>query len=336
MGRKANPGTTKSARAQKSAPRLRVAKRTGLPAIAPGGPPACYVNRYWQEDGMAGAYVLRRLPDGSCAMASFLIDFFCLGLKEAVVHPMMSPREFQSQVLRQLNKQMEIERITPDQLLALVAAAIHHARRNGFRLPLGYERAVALLGDIGDASSADVCAFGIDGVLYYAGTRQDLESRLAPETLEAFLDRDDVDVEFMEPDEIALLSGVNDRPDESVDFFAKSQQAMLDAIRRWCFANGEAPSLRLAEAVDLLMQSMLSNPDMDPDHPLKSGSTRPIARGLGQLLSLDTASNRAEIDAALGQFRRWALQFKDPREFFAAIGMEFMDEAGDSRKRSKL
>src|SRR5687767_4262155 len=44
---------------------------------------ACYMNDDWRERGQAVAFVLRRGPGGVLAMASFMIDLWCAGLKDA-------------------------------------------------------------------------------------------------------------------------------------------------------------------------------------------------------------------------------------------------------------
>lgn len=43
----------------------------------------CYVNSDWAEQGMAHVVIVRRRPDGKFAMAVYLVDTYCLGVKDA-------------------------------------------------------------------------------------------------------------------------------------------------------------------------------------------------------------------------------------------------------------
>lgn len=43
----------------------------------------CYVNTDWKEQGMAHVVIVRRRPDGKFAIAVYLVDTFCLGVKDA-------------------------------------------------------------------------------------------------------------------------------------------------------------------------------------------------------------------------------------------------------------
>ena len=43
----------------------------------------CYVNADWAEQGMAHVVIVRRRPDGKFAMAVYLVDTYCLGVKDA-------------------------------------------------------------------------------------------------------------------------------------------------------------------------------------------------------------------------------------------------------------
>jgi len=47
----------------------------------PVGP--CYVSRTWQDRGLAQVIVLRQVPDGTFLLGAYLVDVFCLGVKNA-------------------------------------------------------------------------------------------------------------------------------------------------------------------------------------------------------------------------------------------------------------
>lgn len=49
----------------------------------------------WQESGMAHVIVTRIRPSGNLVMGTFLVDTFCLGVKDAGYHENMTPSNFE-------------------------------------------------------------------------------------------------------------------------------------------------------------------------------------------------------------------------------------------------
>ena len=47
----------------------------------PAGP--CYISGTWQDRGLAQVIVLRQVPDGTFLLGAYLVDVFCLGVKNA-------------------------------------------------------------------------------------------------------------------------------------------------------------------------------------------------------------------------------------------------------------
>ena len=58
----------------------------------------CYVNTNWREEGMAHVMVVRRRPDDRFAMVSYLVDTFCLGVKDAMWNTRMEKSEIDALV----------------------------------------------------------------------------------------------------------------------------------------------------------------------------------------------------------------------------------------------
>jgi hypothetical protein len=42
-----------------------------------------YLNQNWRETGQAAVFALRRAPEGGLVLASFFVDTWCMGLKDA-------------------------------------------------------------------------------------------------------------------------------------------------------------------------------------------------------------------------------------------------------------
>lgn len=304
---------------------------------------ACYVNANWRDTGQASIFLLRRHPAGGYAMAAYLVDLWCTGLKDAFGDLGMTRQEFESRFLQRAEDRMEIVRLEPSTAKALVAGGIRFARQNGFRLPRHYERWTALLGDIGDWPQADLSQFGKDGKLLFVGSMLDLRKRLIGSSVEQFLQREDVqftvgeplsdfggddfgdeDEEF-DPDEEAF-----DPQDEQIveEARAMMRERIANRVRQWCFAKGIAPSPRLADAAEvLLVSSAASAPTLEEDHESQQAqmATESIDKLEERLATLSPAEAE-QIRQGMNQLGEYTQRFSSPAEFWRAVGLG--DEPG--------
>jgi hypothetical protein len=117
------------------------------------------------SDGIGHLTLTRSLPGGQLAMAGFLVDAYCLGVKNAM-YRVVSPEEFEF-YRRQLHERTPLESVHPSCLRKLVEEAIVYARDIGFSPHPDYAKAARLFGDI-DASACPVrYTFGKDGKPFY-------------------------------------------------------------------------------------------------------------------------------------------------------------------------
>jgi hypothetical protein len=260
---------------------------------------ACYVNSDWQTGGMATIHVVRHNPRGGMALACFLIDLWCAGLKDAWGALDLTTEDIDRHLDRTKGR-LTLIRIDPDAAKNLVAGAIRFARQNGFRLPHHYERWTRVLGAIPDIASADLCPFGKDGGLLWMGPMDDLRRRLIGCSLEDFLDRPDVvyvagvsdlgeddedydedDYDDDDDDEDELTDSQDDgnqSTSELEEILSLSADQLVQLIQNLCNQTGEKPSPLMHEAAMVLLSgtlAMLSRPD-DDDSP--SVSEDPIDR----------------------------------------------------------
>lgn len=280
-------------RKQKQTQARKAASVTPLDRIArSGGILECYVNADWRESGMASLQVLGQAADGRCAHAAFLIDVWCVGLKDAFGSRTALRTEF-NELLDRMGEMLDVVPIPPAEARRLVAGGVRFSRRNGFHLPPHVDRWTAIFGGLGDTAFADLDGFGVDGdagALRYIGTREFLRRRLAACTPDEFLAR--ADVEWVmgdgtprsladeddfayedDHDHEAEAGPAADAGDDDPDAFDSEGDARLlaelaktiggaadqteDAVRKWCFQTGRAPHPRLREAVNTLLVSTL-------------------------------------------------------------------------------
>jgi len=226
---------------------------------------ACYINEDWERDGTAAIHVLRRTPGGGHAVASFLVDLWCAGLKDAFGRLDISMDEFHDNLDR-VQDETTLVQTDPELVRQLLAGSIRFARQNGFRLPPHYERWLNVFGGVGDVASADLSHFGKDGKLLWVGPLEDLRRRLIGCTPEEFIKRPDVDfiaevTDVEEYDDSDDDDEYDPEFDDLVDHMRGHIDVLIDRmvtnLRQRLEKAGEAPAERLDDAVAIILIDQL-------------------------------------------------------------------------------
>ncbi|MCB1764912.1 MAG: hypothetical protein KDJ22_02465 [Candidatus Competibacteraceae bacterium] len=145
------------------------------------------------KEGLGHLILTRSLPNGQLALASFLVDTYCLGVKDAM-YRVVSPEEFEY-YRQQVHDRTPLGSVHPSCLRRLVEEAVGYARDIGFSPHTDYAKAARLFGDI-DASACSVrYTFGKDGKpCYISGSYENLQQqRKIIETLKRNLGSDGFD-----------------------------------------------------------------------------------------------------------------------------------------------
>ena len=236
---------------------------------------ACYVNADWEAGGIAAIHLIRQNPQGGMALACFLIDLWCAGLKDAWGAIDMTSDDTDGH-LKRAGEVFDLVRIDPEAARHLVAGAIRFARQNGFRLPPHFERWTNVLGDLPDIATADLRQFGKDGGLLWVGSLDDLQRRLIGCSVDEFLARPNVhfisevedldDAELDDDEDDDSLKDEEDFEEFLKDFGALTEECYSNALRR-CQERGETPMPEMREALSamLLGQLLRERLDMEPE-----------------------------------------------------------------------
>lgn len=133
--------------------------------------PALFTNQGIGQLGLS-----RRLPTGDYAVAVFLVDRFCLGIKDTIAE-ILSPSQYERRILQTARRDMNAEPIDPPSLRKIVEGAVAYARQLGLSPHPDYARGRLLLGDIDPAQAQRDCEFGQDGKPYFVAGPYDTPER---------------------------------------------------------------------------------------------------------------------------------------------------------------
>lgn len=108
-------------------------------------------------------YVLisRKLPDGRIAFGAFLLDVFCLGVKNAF--PGITPPEDYAEMRESLGSTMELVSIEPACARKLTEGAVAYARDLGLPPHADYRKTQPIFGNVDPSACPHEYAYGKDG-----------------------------------------------------------------------------------------------------------------------------------------------------------------------------
>ncbi len=109
----------------------------------------CWVNAEWRDPTQINQVVLaRRDPHtGVVALAAYLVDLACLGVKNALVANFPSAREYRSAFLQDVKMRQEMVEVDVNLVAAIIKAGLEYAASLKFRPHPDYAEAAILLGD---------------------------------------------------------------------------------------------------------------------------------------------------------------------------------------------
>lgn len=123
----------------------------------------CYIApTTWQENGMAHVIVTRVRPSGNLIMASFLVDTFCLGVKDAWYNENITPYDFEKH-LDKYHNGMDVEEISYNEAHNLIYGAIAFAEEGGIKPSKDFDPAGYILEEDTDDVPLIEFEFGKDG-----------------------------------------------------------------------------------------------------------------------------------------------------------------------------
>ena len=134
----------------------------------------CLMGEEVEEFGIGQAVISRQLPSGEVAFAFFLIDRYCLGIKDAFGD--IRTRGEYRELLEETGKDVEFVKLSPANLRCAVEEAVEYARDLGLEPHSDYRRVKPIFGDIDPQEATEHLEFGKEGKPFFcAGPHDDLE-----------------------------------------------------------------------------------------------------------------------------------------------------------------
>jgi hypothetical protein len=123
----------------------------------------CWAMPGWEEGGMAVVVVARRQPDGNILYGTYLVDHYCLGLKNTFFNADIPMGQFQREVLPEAVQGNEPVEISPALAHELIYGSIEYAEQYGFRPQRDYRRTRNILDPPDTHPRTGTVEFGHEG-----------------------------------------------------------------------------------------------------------------------------------------------------------------------------
>ena len=128
------------------------------------------------EKGMGITVFSRRLPDSRIAVGTFLVDVFCLGVKDAMAS-IMAEWEYEDYIAG-VEEKHSLKVVEPACIVKLVEESVDYARDIGFFPHKDYRKARKIFGAVDLADCKTEFEFGKDGKPFYISGPYDSETKI--------------------------------------------------------------------------------------------------------------------------------------------------------------
>jgi hypothetical protein len=136
----------------------------------------CYISEDVWDQGLGYVIISRQLPDLRVAFASFMVDRYCLGVKDTFAR-IATKGDYEEDLIEQLESRFELIKVTPATARRLVEDAVAYAQRLGLSPHPDYRRSQAIFGDIDPQAAAEVFEMGMDGKPHFIAGPYDTPDR---------------------------------------------------------------------------------------------------------------------------------------------------------------
>jgi hypothetical protein len=136
----------------------------------------CLINPSWKKRGLAVILLSRRQPDGNITFGNYLVDIYCLGLKNTFCNVDFSPTRYRTEVVARSYDDETPEPCPVDLAHHIIYGAIDYAAQFGFEPEKDFDLSQYVLDAREDVGPCEGVEFGHNGKpLYVAGPHDNVE-----------------------------------------------------------------------------------------------------------------------------------------------------------------
>jgi hypothetical protein len=136
----------------------------------------CFIPDSLEDQGIGWVLLSRELPGGQVAVVTFLVDTYCLGVKD-VVFEVLGRSAYESKYARKLRTEIPSHSAEPAEACKLLTDAVAYARGIGLPPHPDYAKATHFFAGINPADSNAQFQFGKDGKPFFVGGPRDTQER---------------------------------------------------------------------------------------------------------------------------------------------------------------
>jgi len=156
------------------------AKSAGLPQQLAGASRYpilhCWVSENVWDQGLGYVCLSRELPGQQVAFVLFLLDRYCLGVKDAIAR-VDGRFTYDSRITREMRGKSPAHDVTPACARKLVEGAVAYARDLGLHPHPDYQTAKLIFGNINAAECTEEFEYGKDGKPFFVAGPYDTPAR---------------------------------------------------------------------------------------------------------------------------------------------------------------
>ena len=156
--------------------KAQLSSMAGAVTAAVGEPNVCLVADACSDGtGIGSVLIARPIPRGQTVMVIFLIDMFCLGVKD-VVFRLGGPSELRT-LIENMKRSSELRSIPPGECRSLVEGAVDYAKSLGLPAHADYRKVAGIFEGIEPLPLSDRFKFGKNGKPFFVNGPFDTQAR---------------------------------------------------------------------------------------------------------------------------------------------------------------
>ena len=136
----------------------------------------CMIDEGWQDRGLAQILISRRQPNNKLIVGFYLVDIYCLGLKNTFCNADISLEEYKSLKLTTFEETI-LTPCSPGKVSRIIIGAIDYARRLGFDPQKDFDLSKYIIEGLLEPDCDYTLEFGREGKPFYiAGPADDFRT----------------------------------------------------------------------------------------------------------------------------------------------------------------